>query len=111
MEKEAEISLEQHEESSKVLENLKINRTVALNRYIFMAEVNSYFVNTELNQLKCNKMKLRHSTGTDICNYLKNLAETDKLAPMNIIKKVSSHRHFKFNFFILLIFTFFPVSF
>ena len=66
---------------------LKIDSTLALNRYIFMREVNSYLVNNEENSK--HKMKIWSLTSYNIDNHIKKLTESDLIAPLNLIKKVS----------------------
>jgi hypothetical protein len=78
---------ETKEDVKEVVEVQKIDSTLAFNRYIYMREVNSYFVNNE-EQTK-NKMKLWSLTSYNIDNHIKKLVETDLLAPLNLIKKVS----------------------
>jgi len=78
---------ETKEEIKEVLEVQKVDSTLALNRYIFMREVNSYFVNND--EQSKNKMKLWSLTSYNIDNHIKKLVETDLIAPLNLIKKVS----------------------
>ncbi|CAG9808489.1 unnamed protein product [Chironomus riparius] len=78
-------NVEVAEIKEEVKEELKVDSTLALNRYIFMREVNSYFVNNE--EQSKNKMKLWSLTSYNIDNHIKKLTETDLLTPLNLIKK------------------------
>lgn len=80
---------ESQEVKNEVKEELKVDSILALNRYMYIREVNSYFVNNE-EQFK-TKMKLWSLTSYDIDKHIKKLAETDPVAPLNLIKKVSSY--------------------
>lgn len=77
--------IESPELKDDVKEELKMDSTLALNRYMFMREVNNYFVNND-EQFK-TKMKIWSLTSYDIDKHLKKLTETDPNSPLNLIKK------------------------
>jgi hypothetical protein len=74
------------QEAQQVQQEHVLDCTVALNRYMFLRELNSHFLNTDDHSK--SKMKIWSSTSADICKYLKKMVETDPLSPLNAIKKV-----------------------
>lgn len=76
------------EASQDVTEELKIDSKLALNRYIYIREVNSFLVNND--DQSNTKLKLWSLTSYNIDKHIKKLTETEPMSPLNLIKKVSS---------------------
>lgn len=71
-------------EQTEAPSDLKLDCTIALNRFIFLKGIESHFVNGTT-----KKSQQENSTDAKIKDYIKKLVETDPLAPLNLIKKVN----------------------